>query len=398
MLLIIKRYLNFKCVLLFFSLIAAWPCVFYLMGFLPDYKINIILLSFLGLTYYLINQKHVCPLPKSLRIIISVQILTWILYAIIHFDTSYITRIVYIITTVIVLLVDNKGGRQLLIRIFVYWVTLQCLLSAIGFILCFLGLLEPISTFEEMDGRTGYNFGICTSNVYIGDLIRPSGFYDEPGALACWGIYALVINKLFIKKRIIEYVLLISLIATLSLAFFIQAFLYLILYYKKHIKKLLVLFAFLLLLILSLISQNPIIEDNTVGRLKYDKTEGTISGDNRSDLRKNAKKVFYLSPIIGVGATKLVTNYENINSNEYTFLACDGILGVFITLLPFFYLFKLGNKRIEIRYAVIILAVGLLQRPFDFNQLLFPLIVYSLIKVSLIQNERIQELVVKSQI
>lgn len=376
--------------LLFFSLIAAWPCVFYLMGYLPNYKYNIIGLFVSCVLYLFINQKKIVPIPRPLITIIMVQLATWSIYIIIHRDVSYITRIVFTLTSTLILIIDSQNKQAFLIRIFIYWVTIQCFFSAIAFLLCFGDLLQPISTFEEMDGRVGYNFGICTSNVYIGQFIRPSGFFDEPGALACWGIHALVLNKLFLNKKKIEYCLLICLISTLSLAFFIQSFLYIILFYRKHFKYIFfITFAFVALLS-ALIAQDPVLEKNTIGRLQYDKKEGTFSGDNRSDYRSNAQKVFHSSPIIGVGASNLVNNYEDINSNEYTFLASDGLIGVFITWIPYVFLFKLGRKRKELRYAVIVLFVGLFQRPFDFNQILYTLIIYSLIKQSLIRQPIIE--------
>lgn len=382
----IRKLISFRSILVFFSLIAAWPCVFFLMGYIPNYKINIIGLLICSVIYILLNKKEISPLPNRLVSIIFVQLSTWVLYTMIHVDLSYVTRVIFILTSTFVIIIDNKNNNQLFIRIFIYWISLQSFLSALGFILCFGDLLQPLSTFEEMDGREGYNFGICTSNVYIGQFIRPAGFFDEPGALACWGIHALVLNKLFLNNKRIEYCLLICLITTLSLAFFIQSFLYLVLFYRKHLKYI-VLASMVFVAILSvLISQDPQFEKNTIGRLQYDKEEGSFSGDNRSDYRVNAQKVFYSSPFIGVGATNLVNNYEDINSNEYTFLASDGIIGVLITWIPYVYLFVLGRKRKELRYAVIVLFVGLFQRPFDFNQLLYTLMVYSLIKHALIKH------------
>ena len=37
----IKAYLNLRYFLYFFALIAGWPCVFFLMGWLPHYTIII---------------------------------------------------------------------------------------------------------------------------------------------------------------------------------------------------------------------------------------------------------------------------------------------------------------------------------------------------------------------
>ena len=40
MLVNICSYLKFRYLLYFFSLIAGWPCVFYLIGWLPHYTFN----------------------------------------------------------------------------------------------------------------------------------------------------------------------------------------------------------------------------------------------------------------------------------------------------------------------------------------------------------------------
>ena len=57
----------------------------------------------------------------------------------------------------------------------------------------------------------------------------------------------------------------------------------------------------------------------------------------------------------------------------------------------------LGKKRKEIRYALFVLVIGLLQRPFDFNQLLFPLLIYSFIKAVLSQGHKKKCIINKSQ-
>lgn len=375
---VIHEYLSLRGLLMFFSLIAAWPCVFYLLGYLPDYRINIVILLLLSLFYIIINLKKLSSIPKAICTIIFVHIFTWLAYSIIHLDSSYFTRIVYIITAVLVLLIDTKSSHPIFVRLFVFWVTIQGILSAIGFVLCLADLIQPISTFEEMDGRPGYNFGFFTTNVYLGQFVRPSGFYDEAGALACWGIYAMVLNKIVLKYKKVEIILTVTLVSTLSIAYFIQVVIYYFLFYRKKIKQLLVISVSFILLLSIIVSQDDAFYDAIVGRFEFDKTEGTISGDNRSDLRKNAKKIFITSPLFGVGARVLSEKYSGINSNEFTFLACDGILGYGVSLLPYFFiLFPLGRKNKEIRYGGIVLVIGLLQRPFEFTQLMFPLVVYN---------------------
>ena len=90
------------------------------------------------------------------------------------------------------------------------WLVVQAISGTIGILLVLGGLLQPIFKFVEMDMRPGYFFGLFTTNTYFGGLVRNAGFYDEPGALAFWGIYALIINKMFVKNTKIEILLIIA--------------------------------------------------------------------------------------------------------------------------------------------------------------------------------------------
>ena len=47
----IKAYLNLRYFLYFFALIAGWPCVFFLMGWLPHYTINYLLFCISSIFY-----------------------------------------------------------------------------------------------------------------------------------------------------------------------------------------------------------------------------------------------------------------------------------------------------------------------------------------------------------
>lgn len=375
--------LSYRNTLLFFSLIAAWPCVFSLMGYLPHYKWNILVLLFLCILYAMTSKAYFCIPQKLIRIVI-LQIVGNAIWFVLHSDASYITRIVFVSTAAMVVVIDLRKNNPLLIKIFVYWVTLQGVLSFVGLLLCLFGLIEPLSTFEEMDGRIGYNFVFFTTNTYLGTFVRPAGFFDEPGALACWGIYAMILNRLIVKKKSVEYILMGTLFITQSLAYFVQLALFLFYFYKKSLRKMLIPVMIPICVMGWIVNQSDLYYNSTVGRLEYDKSSGQFVGDSRVETREKAKYVFSQSPIIGVGASKMVNYYGNkigdMSGNIYTFLAADGILGQLIMWIPYFYLFfVLGKQRRDVRWGTLILFVGLMQRPFDYNQLLFPLIIYATI-------------------
>lgn len=379
----IKTYLNLKYFLYFFCLIAGWPCVFYLMGWLPHYTVNYILLFVITISY--ITFKRYGRLNRPIMNLIVTQILGWGLFSLIHTDTSYFTRIVLLLITFAILSIQQNEYKPLgFCKIYNGWLGLQVVCGTLGILLVLSGLLQPIFTFKEMDMRTGYYFGLFTTNTYLGGLIRNAGFYDEPGALAFWGMYALLINKLFVKNKKIEILLIIGLISTMSIAYFIQLIAYLCIFYRKKFGKLILLVAAIFISIKFITSYNEAMNQALFGRLQYDETTGTISGDNRSVLMERCWQIFCDYPIFGMGARDLVSpevssKYGFVGANFFFNWAADGIVGVIITYLPLFYLFILGRYDRKYHGAGLILLIGFLQRPYDSTQLLYPLMTYTIV-------------------
>lgn len=379
-------YFKFRYLVFFFALIAGWPCVFYLMGWLPHYTINyIVLFALVGVTALLKNSfRHV---PKPIFIILVLQILVWLFYALIWLDTSYLTRVGLLITTlglVSIQLSDNNTYG--FVKVYNFWLVLQVLLGSIGFILVLFGLLEPVFQFIEMDGRPGYFYGFFTTNAVFSGMARNAGFFDEPGALANWGLYSLVINKLFLKNRRIEILLILGLISTLSMAYFILIALYALLFYRKQRKKLFLTVIVLLITVTVISSISDVLYQSVFGRFEINQETGLLKGDNRTVLFLRTWSVFSSSPWVGVGATNLAT----VNADELGFVganffvnwASDGLLGVFVSYLPLFFLFVLGRKNRFYKYAAIIIFMGYVQRPYTETQLLYPLLLYTILTLS----------------
>lgn len=383
MILKIHSYLKFRYVLYFFSFVAGWPCVFYLLGWLPHYQINYIVLLIV-ITAFAIYRMATC-LPKTIAYLILIQIICWCIYSVIHIDISYYTRILLLMITFFMLGIQLRFVEiNKFIRIYNLWLLLQIVCGTIGLFLVLGGILQPIYEFVEMDGRMGYFFGLFTTNTYMGGLVRNAGFYDEPGALAFWGIYALLLNKLFIKQTKIEWILALGLLSTLSVAYYIQLFLYLLLFYRKEAHKIIIAGILILITLKFISTYNEAMDKAIFSRIEYDSKSGTIKGDNRSDLMKKCWTIFLTAPVSGVGASNLVSvengnKYGFVGANFFFTWASDGLIGVFITYLPLMYLFKLGKQKKIYKYASWILLVGYLQRPYDSTQLLYPLMTFTIV-------------------
>lgn len=386
MLNLISNYLTFRRFLYFFSFVAGWPCVFYLMGWLPHYIINYVLLLVLSASYVVLRKCE--QLDKTIENILFIQILGWTFFSLIHFDSSYITRIFILLITFAILRIQQSDDDNLsFCKLYNGWLVLQVISGTIGVLLVLSGILHPIFKFIEMDGRPGYFFGFFATNTYFGGLVRNAGFYDEPGALAFWGMYALLINKLFIKNKITEILLIIGLISTMSIAYFIQLTVYLLVFYRKQSWKMILIIGLFFLSLKVFTSYNEAMDQAFWGRFQYNESTGTINGDNRSDLMKRCWRIFCDYPVIGMGASDICSpevrsKYGFVGANFFYNWAADGIIGTLLAYLPLLYIFTLGRYSKQMYGVGLILLIGYLQRPYDNTQILYPLMTYTLISRS----------------
>lgn len=256
------------------------------------------------------------------------------------------------------------------------------------FFLVLLLSSTPLFEFTNPDGRSCYYFGLTCTNFYLGNIIRYSGFFDEPGAMAYWGIYALLFNRLFIRNNKFERLLMICLILTLSLAYYIQFCLYILFFKIESLKRLcgVLLISSVMVGAVYLSKDTPYdVYRFTLFRLEKNEMTGTMQGDNRSDLSETAKKYFITSPVMGIGAKKS-TEIEYMADNPYEILAKDGIVGMIVTYLPLIIVFFAYYKKRSILYVLIILSVGYLQRPFHVD-LVHPMMLYLMVFL-IMMNEK----------
>lgn len=375
-------YFKFRYLLYVFSFIAGWPCVFFLMGWLPHYTTNYLVLFAMVLPFFFVENKF--QIPKPIVVLLVSQIFAWAVYSMINgLDTSYFTRILMLCITYLFLKVQMKYDRLEFVKTYNFWLLFQALAGTLGFFLVLLGILHPIFEFQELDMRPGYFFGLFTTNAYFDGFVRNAGFYDEPGALAFWGIYALLINKLFVNNRRVELLLVFGLISTLSMAYFIQLGLYLFFFYRKKLGKALFIIILFIAALKLISSFNEQMDRSLLGRFEYNEETGTLVGDNRSKMMEACWDIYKTAPILGQGARYLLEisqqRKEFLGANPYFTLACDGAVGQFIIWSPFFYLFHLRRRDKKYGWAFWILIAGFLQRPYECTQLLYPLMSFTIV-------------------
>lgn len=205
------------CVCIF----TTYPYVFTQFLPIPSVKVMGIIDIFIICSFLLYIGK-VQQLPRNFNFIVGFQSLCWILFFLIHHDTIYFTRLFLIIASYLALLLlyNSRGGIVEFAKFYnniIFWMAAG---GTISFFLVLIFNFQPILEFENADTRMVGLYGLTCTNVHYGRFIRYAGFFDEPGAMATWGMYALIINRLFINDMRYENRLILLLTFTFSMSYY----------------------------------------------------------------------------------------------------------------------------------------------------------------------------------
>lgn len=351
------------------TLLTCYPFVFKQIIAFPSFLI-ITIVSLCVTYFYLFNKKKIRPLPNVLIATILVQLTAWSCYAVIHMDMAYFARVIclFLVLGWILALNGIERGVQDFIRLFNAIMLFMAIGGMLGFFLVLVFGYPPLYEGTNMDGRALYYFGTTFTNVYVGDrFIRYSGCFDEPGAMAQWGIFALLLNRLVVKDSKYEKWMIISLLFTFSLAYYILLAAYVVFFLLKKIKHIFILLICLLSLFFVIYStkgtEYDYIYRMTFARFEYDESIGTIAGNSRVDISELALEQFRLSPVFGIGDTYM-KSLEYMSDNPYEILARDGVVGWIVSYIPLFLMLIIGLKNKNILFATLILFAEYMQRPF----------------------------------
>ena len=284
---------------------------------------------------------------------------------------GFIFKFVFIIDALIIIRLYYDSIVKWLNKVTIF----QLILINIGVIIIFLKLINITPVVFELDsGRNFYHYFITgASNTiiryYNSILIRPTGFFEEPGAIALFLIWMLVLNEFTFKSRKMTYMIIFLGLILRSVAFIISIIFYfiIVLIIKKQLKLILVSILSLLLFIIVIRAiDSPHINyaiNSIVKRTKI--VDGRLGGDNRnmSGLLKylDAKNIFF-----GIGNKNVrdLHHYHDAptGASATGFLLKNGIFGYIFLYLPFLYLFYLyrNDKRV---FFFLIIAINLIQRP-----------------------------------
>lgn len=283
---------------------------------------------------------------------------------------------IHVISSVLAISVLRRRDVDTFVELFT-WVMMAMMVGAVvGLFYAFFGG-APLLGFPNPDGRLNQLFLTTLTNAQYENFIRPSGLFDEPGALSfvvC--CLAALRHALGFDKKVTWTILLLGLV-TMSLAHMLYMVVHAVneLSGSKHLMKVLVmmtLIAIALYAIVAFVQPVQEIYSNLV-LVKFAISDGRLAGDNRTDLFLNAAS--YINPKsfwFGIDARCAIgivncadQGYGQYGENPLTLLVQWGLLISFPYYLGLAYLWIVAF----LRRALIPLGLFLLllQRPYTMS-------------------------------
>lgn len=370
------RYFNhIKCnkylVTVWLFLTSASPFIFYSWPWHPHKKILLLLLCIMSLQ--LVRIRNV-KLNVDFLTVCSTLLLYNIFLLIYWGDSAYVAIITQLLSLIVLMTyIRNFLSCEKFIKTFIYAVVGMAIGGTIIFwVHLFVGV-PPLFSVNYAGNSNSYFLYLTCTNSYANldhiRLLRYAGFFDESGAFSLCSLYAILFNRLYLRNNIIERILIICTMFSMSMAFFVSLAIYYLLFYvnKSNCKRIIPL---LLIIVLSFAYINEHKNDNyTFKRLakwtveRFESSEdGELKGNSRHEHIVADRKVFLENKFLGAGHRAV------IGANLYGILGEYGVIGTFVYYIPLYLLFLRILKaprcyRIEGLKIFFLLVVNLYHRP-----------------------------------
>lgn len=345
---------------------SASPFVIWSWPFHPH---KILIASLLAIIVYVLLKHKNTTLSKDFFFVFF----TLIFYQTFCFayfgHTDSITVIIQLVSICLFLIfLEKYVGYKRFVRTYVYVILLMAIGGTIIFFLHLFVGVTPLFSSDYGGAHLSQFLYLTTTNSFTdaGDLriLRYAGFFDESGAFSLNAIYALLLNRLYVNNKKVEYCIVFFSMFSMSAAFFITVPIYYILFSlnKKNFLN------FILILLvggvcINLIEKhkdaNPIMQRVALYTIeRFDKDTDKLN--SRSDLQEEDKLSFLNNPILGSGKSR--------GANVYETLAYGGIVGSLIMFLPmilvFYYILKSPSTvRVDGLKVFFIIIIQVFHRP-----------------------------------
>jgi len=261
-------------------------------------------------------------------------------------------------------LILSKNGLSIIIFINLLILAGAC----IGLIYAMIGG-QPIMMIPNQEtGKPIYLYLTTFTNSINFGVIRPSGIFDEPGALAFFSIIVTCFNEIRGGNRRITIVILFLNLFSLSLVAFIAFVLFVVINIKiaLNFKNFIISCVIITGIVISYNHYGRYVEHFYLDRLRYE--DGSFAGDNRSN---QVLDFIYLVDLdIFLCGSKSIGFYKKTDqsSNPFSILYASGVfVWVPYALLILWLLSSLLQTSVKIVYVKLVFALLLLQRPYIYS-------------------------------
>jgi hypothetical protein len=221
---------------------------------------------------------------KEYLYLILFSIITFSVAAIYYNSLFVLTHNIGYILTLTIFIFFDKKYLGLLVDSSTIFLYILIIGSYIGFAYALSGG-QPIYEYEEHRLHYIYLTTSVPANTVLGNIMRPAGIYDEPGALSFFICSICLFRVLHKKNDIVTFVLLILGLITFSLTHLLVLIcfiLYYIFQYKRKKNTLIFVFLFTIMTVVLLIVFYESFDELLFKRLQFNSQTGTLQGDTRS--------------------------------------------------------------------------------------------------------------------
>lgn len=272
----------------------------------------------------------------------------------------------------------------------VNYLTFIAFLFVSGAVIAFLYAYSGGAPLDKIDLYGDYSYFYITTftNAVTGNLIRPAGIFDEPGALAMYLTLVVALNEVFkVNTRWSVALLFVGLVSG-SFALFIVAIVYLL---TKIQRRSLLLVAAIIVALATLVTFNDkaaIIADKFfLARLEL--ADGRIVGDNRThQMEFFLQTVNWDMTIHGQKALGKGYRGQDTSSNPFSIYHDYGLLiWIPYLVLELWLLYCSIFYRPHLRFPAFALFFTLLQRPYVYSMHWSTMIAVLVIAIYRVQRE-----------
>ncbi len=291
--------------------------------------------------------------------------------AIFWMDVRYVLSSIYLIFSLFLLQLTDSRTMEWFLTLATALILVLLIGAIIGFVLALNGV-QPLFEIAISDGKPNYFYYTTFSNVRWGNVIRPSGFYDEPGAFSFMICAVSALRHLRGRDTRVTWLMLGMGFVTLSLAHLVYVLIH-AMAERLSFRNVIGIVATLLpiMLLAGYLGGFEILETRLLSRATITES-GELVGDNRSFRMVNAAEhlsahpksiLFGADPSCRFDPEKCKEKFDQMGENPLSPLVQQGIFiswPYYLTLAILFISPVFGRK------YIVSFAFGalLLQRPY----------------------------------